>query len=236
MWFSLTNDGMRLNVSHLERHIYSPAIGNFPSEPASYRFHSQVLLLPLDIGPVGYPELTIELWFRMREERGTGSRAAQRGWLIGHAPIPGQSDRGVAAAESRGIAVDDASYGGIAAPGGTPYVSHLGYPRKCVWYHVVAVFQHGQSIPVVLNGGGSQAGGLPGGMIDYRDVNSREGDPELALGGLNHYAGTAPDADIAMLRIYSRAFTVEEAAQRYRSSCGLYNQCRAPDQDHHECA
>jgi len=161
----------------------------------------------------------------MNEDQGTGSRAAQRGWLIGHAPNPaaaGHTDAGLGAAEGRGIAVDDIQYGGMAAPGGVSYVSTLGFPVRNVWYHLVATFENGVLCPVVLDGGGSEHGGISGGRTDFRMVDSVNGDPEIAFGGLRNYAGTQVNADLAMVRMYQRSFTVEEAAVRYAASCRIY--------------
>ena len=129
-----------------------------------------VITCPYDIGPARFPNLTIEVVFRLDPSY---DPTASYGWIFGH-------DNG---GYDRSFIISDPRFGGGIGSGiGSVYNSGAPTPSNGVWHHGLSVFRQG-----VINGSYTALDGV----ISPRKAtaNNNEGEPSFTVGGLaNNFA------------------------------------------------
>jgi hypothetical protein len=129
---------------------------------------ASIITCPYEIGPARYPQLTIEVVFRLDPSY---DPTASYGWIFGH-------DNG---GFDRSFIISDPRFGGGIGSGiGSAYNSGAPTPTKGVWHHGLSVFRQG-----VIDGSYTA---LDGNISSNKaTANNNEGKSSFTVGGL---AGT----------------------------------------------
>jgi hypothetical protein len=117
----------------------------FEEEGGYYHFNKIIKNIPTTLNPSVYPELTLEVYFRMH--RVTNNR----GWLICSDDKRGGYDRGISIHDNR----FNNRPSGIC---GKSYRSSLPKVKKGEWTHLVATFKNGKSSQICMTSGSSTKG------------------------------------------------------------------------------
>ena len=124
-----------------------------------------VIVCPYEIGPERYPQLTMEVVFKLDSDY---DPTASYGWIFGH--DDGDFDRS--------FIISDARFGGGVSSGiGSVYNSGAPTPSNGVWHHGLAVFRQG-----VVDGSYTALDGVISPV--KATANNNEGEPNFSIGGL----------------------------------------------------
>lgn len=124
-----------------------------------------VIVCPYEIGPERYPQLTMEVVFKLDSDY---DPTASYGWIFGH------DDGGF----DRSFIISDTRFGGGVSSGiGSIYNSGAPTPSNGVWHHGLAVFRQG-----VVDGSYTALDGVISPV--KATANNNEGEPNFSIGGL----------------------------------------------------
>jgi hypothetical protein len=156
---------------------------------------ASIFEVDFDIGPKAFPQLSIEVWFKVDE---ACDFAQTKSWVVG------QDDGGF----DRAVILADGRFNGVGSGVGRVYDTGLGYPGKGVWHHIVAVFDYGAPLAsyVALNG-------VVGTKVTEQAHS--EGLPQFSIGGIRKFSGHGLVGNLAAVKIYKSALAEAEVATAY---------------------
>jgi len=167
--------------------------------PAFFQFdYSQESLItcPYDISPSINSELTLEIVFKLDDDFNPD---VTLGWIIGH-------DNG---GYDRGFILSDNRFGGVGQGIGGTYTSGLSTPSNGEWHHAISTYAQNvdQSTFVCID----NECGIP------TTASNNDGNSAFTIGGLSNFANHGIKGAVSSIRIYTRAFDKEMAADAYNA-------------------
>jgi len=179
LWIEKTGNGNNVPVHY-----------NATTDSVYFNGSQLVYFENIDISPVAFPDLTIEIWFQMRGK-------SNDNYLLGLGDP----------AFERSILLSDSRYGGIGQGVGEIYDSTLETPTMCEYHQLIAVFGQHESFLVI--------DGVVGTKFTLTQSSSIQR-KQFTLGGLPGESRHNFIGDIKSLRMYNYAMPdVSETFNKY---------------------